>query len=282
MLGRLKKMTSKTIERERISQEELIEKVPAVIAEQPMAGASNRYNFIRTIEIVKLFEKKGWFVRYAEASRVPEHSIHYGFQTHVIRFSPEKEKLCILDEQGNLEAFPEIILTNSHNRYTSFKIDMGLFRLVCANGMVTGESFMGQMKVKHLEDYSGLVDTTVQGCLQTIPSIMERVRSFRQVDLTTKQQINFAKKSIALRWDLESLEFAPKDFLQRTREEDKGNDLWKTFNVIQDKLIKGGSFAKVKGEEKEKTVTLKAMQSPKEILSVNKRLWDMAEKYATN
>ena len=40
MLGRLKKMTSKTIERERISQEELIEKVPAVIAEQPMAGVS--------------------------------------------------------------------------------------------------------------------------------------------------------------------------------------------------------------------------------------------------
>ena len=66
------------------------------------------------------------------------------------------------------------------------------------------------------------------------------------------------------------------DLLQPTRAEDRGNDLWSVFNVVQEKLITGdfnyrmGSKAR-KGRE---------IKNFKQDMLINKRLFQTALSYA--
>ena len=67
-----------------------------------------------------------------------------------------------------------------------------------------------------------------------------------------------------------------KDILKSTRVEDEGNSLWSTFNVLQEKLLKGGLVYKLpKGRQQ----TVRSLTNIDEQVRVNKGLWELAESY---
>ena len=45
---------------------------------------------------------------------------------------------------------PQIILTNSHDGFNSFKFMLGIFRLVCSNGLVVCDNQMVNMTIRHI------------------------------------------------------------------------------------------------------------------------------------
>ncbi|HIC5722093.1 TPA: DUF932 domain-containing protein, partial [Salmonella enterica subsp. enterica serovar Newport] len=49
---------------------------------------------------------------------------------------------------------PEIIILNSHSGESSFQLLPGMWRQVCANGLVCGQSF-GEIRVPHRGDIAG-------------------------------------------------------------------------------------------------------------------------------
>ncbi|MDE9567420.1 DUF945 domain-containing protein, partial [Xenorhabdus bovienii] len=67
---------------------------------------------------------------------------------HMLRLRREGEIL--------LDDVPEIILVNSHDGSSSYQMIPGVFRFVCNNGLVCGETF-GDIRVPHKGDVVGKV-----------------------------------------------------------------------------------------------------------------------------
>ena len=66
------------------------------------------------------------------------------------------------------------------------------------------------------------------------------------------------------------------DLLSPVRQGDRGNDLWKIFNVVQEKLVKGGL---VFNDKKEKMQKLRPITNIDRRIDVNKKLWELTEAY---
>jgi len=58
------------------------------------------------------------------------------------------------------------------------------------------------------------------------------------------------------------------------READRGNDLWSTFNVAQENLIRGGF---VNGSTRRKVRPITSIQKD---VNFNSQLWDLASTYS--
>jgi hypothetical protein len=75
--------------------------------------------------------------------------------------------------------------------------------------------------------------------------------------------------------------------LEARRYADKGNDLWRTWNVVQENLLKGGMHDTDRRREA-RLSDLRAPSAPREVVAINERirinrsLWDLAENFAQN
>src|SRR3989304_372103 len=86
----------------------------------PREDVSNKYSFISTSRVLETLEKEGWKPsNIQEASTI--HEDNKGFQKHLVRLRNPSVSI------KNKEILhPEIILTNSHNGLSSFKIMAGI------------------------------------------------------------------------------------------------------------------------------------------------------------
>ena len=82
---------------------------PSIFAESAMPGASRRYSFLSTAEIVSAMRQEGWKPYAARQSR-PRTEARKGFQIHQVTFQRRDQVAA----QG--EYAPEVVLLNSHDR----------------------------------------------------------------------------------------------------------------------------------------------------------------------
>jgi hypothetical protein len=47
------------------------------------------------------------------------------------------------------EEVPEIVLVDSHDRSSAYRVFSGVFRLVCENGMIVQSSDFGSFSIRH-------------------------------------------------------------------------------------------------------------------------------------
>ena len=46
------------------------------------------------------------------------------------------------------DAYPRIIMTNSHDGFNAFQFKVGIYRLVCSNGLVVADEEFSDFKLK--------------------------------------------------------------------------------------------------------------------------------------
>ena len=78
------------------------------------------------------------------------------------------------EDQINRNQVPEIILLNSHDGSSSYPMLPGLFRTVCCNGLVCGESF-GEVRVPHK---GNVVEKVIEGAYEVL-SVFDQVEEKR-------------------------------------------------------------------------------------------------------
>jgi malic enzyme len=66
------------------------------------------------------------------------------------------------------------------------------------------------------------------------------------------------------------------DFIRPLRHEDNGNTVWKTFNVIQEKFVRGGLKYQ---SEKGRVTSMKQLKDFQAVNKINTNLWELAESY---
>ena len=238
---------------------------PAIFSTSADPKMSNKYSFVPTIELMENFTNEGW-----ELSSVRQNGKGiYG--VHEIRF-----------RNGELPAvgdtLVEAIVRNSHNGTTALTVGAGLFRVACSNGLVVPTSTAEQFTVRHMGFDSDEVKRLTESFAKKLPIIQNSVDKMMGKMLTEGEKIDFAKNASIIKWGMGSIPATlnMEELITPIRKEDEGDDLWKVFNVVQEKFIKGGVEYK---SNKGRKTSLKGLKNIMATNQMNTKLWTLAEAF---
>lgn len=264
-----------------MTQDAMMRNAPSIFADQPYHDVSDKYGFIPTIQVVEELADHGWLPVDATQKNV-RIKAKQDFTKHLIRFRRLNDDIIINDSAV------ELVLTNSHDRSSGFVLHAGVFRMACANGIIVADSTFQKVNVRHNKHAAGRVIEGAYSVVNEVPAITSQIETMSDIQLSEGEQRIFAET--ALNYVLpEPKEVAPvivsdkerliTQALRPKRQADKGSDLWSTFNVVQEKVLRGG-ITMMKQNEKGRYTrsTTREVKSIDRGVKLNKALWEMAEK----
>jgi len=260
-----------------MSNEQIIASAPSVFATAPHHEVSDRYGFMPTINVVDALRSEGWYPVDATQKNVRDSSKR-DLTTHLVRFRR-------LDNDINVgDSVVEILLKNAHDRSSAFVLHAGIFRMACANGIVIADSTFQKMSVRHGKNIVGDIIEGSYKVVDEVPAIADHVESMQGTELTGAERAIFAKTAyqfahgeINHEGSLSTESSIVNQMLRPKRYGDNGTDLWSTFNVIQENLIKGGvRTMKLNDKGRVARNTKRAVNNIDKNIKLNKAIWEMA------
>ena len=254
-----------------LEDDTLRRQAPSVFATGPMAGVSDRYAFVPTSRIVTGLREQNWVPVEVEEQRSRQ-EVRRGYQKHLIRFR-RAEQMQTLDEWN-----VELVLVNSHDCGCAYQLHAGIYRRVCANGLVLSDVHFEAIRFRH----AGLAaDEVVQASfrvLEYVPKVSELVDRFRFRKLEPEEALLLASHSLVLRYgSLADAPVEPQTLLQARRPEDEDTDVWTTVNKVQEGLIRGGA-SDWHRDRRGKLRSVRALRGIDSKVGLNKGLWELAER----
>jgi len=250
---------------------------PSIFANQPWQENSQSYRFLPTISVVNALRDYGYNVVKATQSRCRIEG-KGEFTKHMLRLRHS----TLINPLNVGDEVPEIVLVNSHDRTSAFKLMLGIFRLVCSNGMVVASQKIESLSVRHTGSdnlLNEVIDVTAE-IINEAPKVIEQINRFKSIPLTPDEQKAFAAGARELMTT--SINIEPSRLLNVRRYNDYGNadgsrDIWKTFNVIQENMIRGG----VRGvNAKNRLMRTREVKSVQGDININKALWTLMDELA--
>ena len=261
--------------REFLGNDEIKRLASSVFTMTPSQDVSEKYTHIPTSQVIEDMRQLGWGVVDAKQVKARKEGTT-GFQKHLVVF--RNNDVVINGEDGDT-VFPQILLTNSHDGKNAFTFTAGLFRMVCENGLVISTQQFEDVKMRHMGYSFEDLQKNIREMVEKLPLTVESMNKMKQVELTPEQAVEFAQKSLAARFsqdEIDNIEVNFDELLEPTRHEDRGNDLWSVFNVVQEKLIHG-MFNYKYGVKVRKA---RKIRNFKQDLVINEKLFDVALEFA--
>lgn len=246
---------------------------PSVLAEEKHESRGERYAFIPTSDVLRGLQAEGFQPFEVRQTKTRDEGKR-AHTKHLIR-------LRHADAIGKDGETPEIILLNSHDGTSSFQLLGGFFRAVCSNGLIAG-SVQNDVRIRHT---GNVVNDVVEGSfrvLEDLQEITQRVDTYKSIQLDRGEQLALAAAALPLRWETDEdgkvlAPVKPEDVLQARRFEDRKDDLWTTFNRVQENVLKGG--LRGRGTTGKRTTT-REVQGVNENVRLNRALWTLADQLA--
>ena len=264
-----------------MSKDEIMTKAPYIFADKPTNnGVSERYTLASTETLIDDMAKLGWGVTDCKQQRANKRSNVRSF--HMVSF--QNPNVFIENENGGIEAYPRVIITNSHDGYHSFKFMIGLFRLICSNGLIIATQEFANVSIRHINYDFEELRRIVAKAVDATKKNVEVMNAMQETELTAEQKADFAAKAVAIRKGIKDGDKMPKlsnedveEILAPVRDEDKGNDLWSVYNVLQEKIMKGDfHFGKTKLGKNRKA---RPITGAAKDIEVNQKLFETASSY---
>lgn len=262
-----------------MTKEDINKVCPLAFASAPTnPKVSGKYLHVNTETIIDDLAKLNWFPVTASQRKARKNGSNSIFSKHMISF--QNPDIMIKGADGD-DAFPRIIMTNSHDGFNSFQFAVGIFRLVCSNGLVIADEQFADFRIRHAGYTFDELRDVVSKAVNDLPNKVEVLNQMKQRILTDEEKMKLALDAMLLRstklpegtkvgYDDETL----RDILEPKRQADKGDDLWKVFNVIQEKVTQGGFSASLGASLKVRKV--RKIKSFEKDLKVNKELFKLA------
>lgn len=263
-----------------MTKDDLLKVCPMAFKEIPTnPKVSKHYVHANTETIIDDLAKLGWYPVDAKQCRAKKGSA--GIRSfHMVAFQNPNVTITKGDD---IECYPRIILTNSHDGFNSFKFMVGLFRLVCSNGLVVATDQMVDMKIRHMNyDFEELRKMVAQA-IEQVKIQANIMTEMNGVTLNDTQKAKLAESAIRIRKGIPSGEKyeikseSIEQMLEPMRDADKGDSLWNVFNVIQEHMMQGGySLQNANGTKMRKQRPVKSVVKT---LDFNKELFREAYQY---
>ncbi len=145
-----------------------------------------------------------------------------------------------------------------------------------SNGMVCGET-TSDIRVRHNGDVVGDV---IEGAFKVLDSFEEATaqrEAMQVLTLNQGEQAAFARAALALKYDDQDSGAVPvteSQILAPRRFEDRRDDMWTTFNRVQENMMKGG----LRGRNRSgRTTTTRPVNGIDQSVKLNRALWVLAE-----
>ena len=227
-----------------LSTEEIREQAPVIFAGGPTREVSERYVYADTPTIINDMDKLGWKVRQVGQRKARKEAT--SFSPHFVRFANPDYRI---KGNGGDYSFPEVVMKNRYDGLGAVEFMAGVFRLVCSNGMVIATQSFGEYKLNH-RGYS--FDEMRKLVGDRVVSIEEQVQVMNQMkdtDLMKEQQRELAMQGLLIRGQVAEKDKSKyaglidtltlDEILNPKRDEDRGSDLWNTFNRVQESITHG-------------------------------------------
>ena len=263
-----------------LSESEIRSKCPLAYATLPTnPKVSEKYVQANTSTVIEDMAKLGWYV--VDAKQKGKRKNSSGIQSfHMIAFQNPDIKIL---QDGEVEAYPRIILTNSHDGMASFRFRVGLYRCICSNGLIVADEKFAELTIRHInytfEDLRHLVEKTIR----ELPEYISVMNKMKTTTLNKEQKYDLALKMLKIRKNVpfeETINVSEKtltDVLEPVRKEDEGDSLWCVFNTLQEKMIRGGFMAETGRTDKLRKV--RPVKSFVRDLSANHQFFGTAMEY---
>lgn len=257
-----------------LSDDQIREIAPSVFTSKPSKEVSEHYTHIPTNKVINDMRTLGWDVVDAKEVKARKAATR-GVQKHLVVFrNPD----VVINGADGDTVFPQILLTNSHDGKNSFTFTAGLFRLVCENGLVISTTQFEDVKMRHMGYTFEDLQTNIREMVAKLPLTVESMNKMKQVEMGQEAALDFAKRALETRFNetqMKRIQIDLNELLKPTRVEDKGNDVWSIFNVVQEKIIEG-DFEYTSGSKNRKARRVKNFNQDQKI---NKELFELALEY---
>lgn len=216
----------------------LTENQLAVLNQKEGLNVSDRYKVINTGQVLNELLSQGFEVETFQAINVRK-TKKQGFQAHSIGLShPELNKVTI---EGSV---PRLTLHNSYDKSMAFGLNLGIFRFICSNGLMTGSNLMS-FNFKHIGDINNQLGQFLNQLMPKVNVLSTQVELLSRVNLDASQQVKLAQEVLSKtlfkdRPNIIKDNMIYNRFLQSRRVEDNNNDAYTVLNRLQENIIKGG------------------------------------------
>ncbi|MEA9585946.1 DUF932 domain-containing protein [Xanthomonas sp. WHRI 10064A] len=249
-----------------LSDDQIRAVAPSIFADEPHGSRSHRYAYIPTATVLSKLRAEGFEPFMVCQTRVRNED-RREFTKHLIRLRHAS--------QINGAEAQEIILVNSHDGTSSYQMLAGMYRFVCHNGLVCGDT-AADIRVPHKGDVSGQVIEGAFKVLDGFDTVRASRDAMRALTLDEGEAQVFARSALALKYD-DSDKPAPvaeSQLLSPRRFDDRRPDLWSVFNRVQENLVKGGLSARTANGRRQRT---REVQGIDQNLRLNRALWMLAD-----
>ncbi|MFC4250344.1 DUF932 domain-containing protein [Sinimarinibacterium flocculans] len=249
-----------------LSDDQIRAVAPSIFTESAHESRSDRYSYIPTATVLAKLRNEGFEPFMVCQTRVRQED-RRDFTKHMLRLRHASQ---INGSEAN-----EIILLNSHDGTSSYQMLAGMFRFVCQNGLVCGDT-TADVRVPHKGD---VAERVIEGAYEVL-SGFERVQqsrdAMRAIPLDAGETEVFARSALALRYDnpAKPAPVTESQLLIPRRFDDKHSDLWSTFNRVQENLVKGGLSGRAAHGRRQRT---RSVQGIDQNVRLNRALWLLAE-----
>ena len=240
---------------------------PSIFAEAPHESRSQRYAYIPTATVLTELRKEG-FQPFMVTQTRTRHEDRRDYTKHMIRLRHASQ----INARGEAN---EIILLNSHDGTSSYQMLAGMFRFVCSNGLVCGDT-VADVRVPHKGDVAGQVIEGAYQVLHGFDRALESRESMQAITLEEGEAEVFARAALSLKYDDpdKPAPITESQILMPRRFDDRRPDLWSVFNRTQENLTQGGLRGRSANGRRQQTRPVQGIDSD---VRLNRALWMLAD-----
>lgn len=254
-----------------MSNDEIQQIAPSAFAVQPYEKQSDRYAFIPTVSVIDGLRANQFLPVMASQSRSRIDGKQF-FTKHMIRFRAQNMELANVGD-----SVLEAVLVNSHDGTSAYTLSLGVFRLVCANGLVIADSLVERIHVRHT---GNVLDRVIEGTtalFEQAPKVAAAINRWRQILLSDAEQVVLAESVHSLRFE-DQTRVQPAQLLAPRRTDDTKSDLWTVTNRLQENTVRGGlRMARNENGRRGRTREVTGIDQNN---SLNRAIWSLSEKMA--
>lgn len=258
-----------------LSTEYLQTKAPAIFAESS-ANMSTKYQQIPTFKILEALKTEGFnAVKVQQQRKLDPARVSYA--KHIIRLRHDRD---LVTDKAHV---PEVVLMNSHDGASAYKMILGVFRVVCSNGLVVASSTMASINVRHTGQASQ-IDSLITGAHTLIDQsrlVLDKIEDWRSKVLSEEQKREYFRGAFDIyrdgREEVKALEINQIGYSYRR--EDNSNDLWTVFNKTQENLIRGNLYLQGSGSSVRRARRITSIDKDTKL---NQALWQYTNDFKLN
>lgn len=249
-----------------LTEKEIRAFAPVVFNDEPREGLSQSYMPVKSWDIITELRDHGYVPTEVQ---LRHRAGALDTTAHTIRFSQFDARSKMLT-RGDVS--PQLMMRNALDGSAHLEFWHALLRMLCSNGLIVSDSSdVRPLAVRHLASPTLAAIMAIQEISDQSKMMFQHIEAMRKTALSDKQQIRMAHGALALMNTKGAVQ--AHDLLTARRPEDVGPDVWRTFNRIQENIVRGGVNGKTTDNRPTRTRGLSGIGAQ---LNANTALWSLA------